>query len=89
MTKQILAFLFCFTRELNPYNPPYPLNHPPRALSLWLNRVARRSEHALAFKDSTNPLPHPYLHPSLRALSLWLNRVKDSTNPYSPLTFSL
>jgi hypothetical protein len=24
MTKQILAFLFCFTRELNPYSPPYP-----------------------------------------------------------------
>ena len=49
MTKQILAFLFCFTRELNPYSPPgransKPSPSPPRTLSLWLNRV----------KDSTN-----------------------------------
>ena len=59
MTKQILAFLFCFIRELNPYsplgartqNPP-----PPRALSLWQNRV----------KDSTNPLLPPYIHPKAR-----------------------
>ena len=84
MTKQIFAFLFCFTRELNPHSPlisilpptpppiPHTLTpqgartqnpHPPRALSLWLNRVARRSEQALAFKDSTNPLPPPYPHP--------------------------
>jgi hypothetical protein len=51
MTKQILAFLFCFTRELTLYSPPYLL--PPRALSLWLNRV----------KDSTNPILPPYLLP--------------------------
>ena len=54
MTKQILAFLFCFIRELNLYSPltltltsahelkpilpPYPHPHL-RALSLWLNRV--------------------------------------------------
>ena len=32
MTKQILAFLFCFTRELNLYTPPYllpPPTYPP------------------------------------------------------------
>ena len=87
MTKQILAFLFCFIRELNPYsplgartqNPP-----PPRALSLWLNRV----------KDSTNPLLPPYIHPKARGfikplvLTLTLRleplgsiRVKDSIKP--------
>ena len=28
MTKQILAFLFCFTRELALYSPPYLIPHP-------------------------------------------------------------
>ena len=35
MTKQILAFLFCFTRELNPYSPLGARTqnpHPPREL---------------------------------------------------------
>jgi hypothetical protein len=32
MTKQILAFLFCFTRELNP-NSPLTFSHIPRANS--------------------------------------------------------
>jgi hypothetical protein len=36
------------------------------------------------------PFTPPVASPSLpRALSLWLNRVKDSTNPYSPLTYPL
>jgi hypothetical protein len=46
-------------RELKPLLPPlHPsLNpHPPRVLSLWLNRV----------KDSTNPILPPYIHPTLK-----------------------
>ncbi len=47
MTAQFLPFVFCFIRELNPLLAPYLLPLPPRALSLWLNRV----------KDSTNLYP--------------------------------
>ena len=92
-TAQFFPFLFCFTRELNPYSPPGRANsnpHPPRALSLWLNRVARRSEQALAFKDSTNPYPHPpprafrlyktfgFTHPPIRSPSTHEPRFEET-----------
>jgi len=71
MTKQILAFLFCFIRELNPYSlslrvrtqTPFLRPLPPRTLSLWLNRV-KESERLLApASNSTNPILPPYIHP--------------------------
>ena len=85
MTKQILAFLFCFTRELNPHSPLMsilPPTHPPiphtltlRALSLWLNRV----------KDSTNPLLPPYIHPyphppPTHGVKIWGNKFHYNKN---------
>jgi len=61
------SFFILLHKRDKPILPPLPSPSPPPALSLWLNRVARRSEQAseraLAFKDSTNPLLPPYIHP--------------------------
>ena len=52
MTKQILAFLFCFKRELNPYSPLLPHLRPYSPLTYSLT-----SAHEL------KPLLPPYIHP--------------------------
>ena len=45
MTKQILAFLFCFTRELNPYSP----------LTSFLTRRARTQTLTLTLRPPIRP----------------------------------
>ena len=51
MTKQILAFLFCFTRELNPYTP----------LTLSLTLRARTQTLYLPLTLTLRPPIRPYL----------------------------
>ena len=66
MTKQILAFLFYFKRELNPLLPPYP--HP--------NLRARTQTLYSPLTSIPKPSPlHPSLnpHPSAKSIlnNLW------------------
>ena len=59
MTKQILAFLFCFTRELNPYSPPGRVKSlgGKRAKTLSLQETGQRA-------DSVHPVErsHSFYH---------------------------
>ena len=59
MTKQILAFLFCFTRELNPYSPLGARTqnpHPPRELKPFTPPLPSPSPP----RANSNPLLPPY-----------------------------
>ena len=76
MTKQILAFLFCFTRELNPYSPLIlPLRartenpHRPRELKPFTPPLPSPSPSARELKPFTSPLPSPSAHPWCQDLS--------------------
>ena len=59
MTKQILAFLFCFKRELNPYTP----------LSLSLRPLSPPSL-SLRLRHINTPSLNPPIHPFLKPLTL-------------------
>ena len=54
MTKQILAFLFCFKRELNPYSP------------LTYSLTSAHKPPLLPHLPCTNSYPHPSTLSSLR-----------------------
>jgi len=76
MTNQILAFLFCFKRELNPYTPPYllpPPTYPPIPHTL----TAHTLNPLLPPKDFVfiKPLvlPHPQ-NPSVKSMGQDLSK---------------
>ncbi len=59
MTKQILAFLFCFTRELNPYSP----------LTLTLRENSKPSPSART-QTLYSPLKPGFIKPLVLTLTL-------------------
>ena len=62
MTKQILAFLFCFIRELNPYSPPGRANSKPSP--------SARELKTLTLRANSNPLLPPKARGFIKTLFL-------------------
>jgi hypothetical protein len=67
MTKQILAFLFCFIRELNPYSP---LTFSLTSAHLSAHTFSLRLEPLGSIKPLVLPSAHTLnpLHPTLKSL---------------------